>query len=234
MTFPLKAVQLGYSFSFGTPPLLRDLNFEVRPGEVLAIVGPSGSGKTTLCHCMSGIIPLILGGTMTGDVQLHGVSTRKLTPARIAQCLGIVFQNPETQLFFSEVADEIAFGPENLCVPPFIIEKRIDEALEKVGLPGFRGRNPHELSGGEKQRLALAAVLSLDPSILIFDEVTAHLDQDGTHRIRAIIKSLKQEGRTIVMVDHDPHQLEVADRILLLKDGTLRNVLDHDELVAIL
>ncbi len=221
MISPVIARDLGFSFPGRAEPLFAGINLEVRGGEVVAIVGLSGSGKTTLCYCLSGIIPLIREGTMTGQVLLKGVPTRELTLPQVATRLGIVFQNPDTQLFFPVVADEVAFGPENLCLPPDEIEERIGRVLEKVGMEGFGARNPHQLSGGQKQRIALAAVLSLDPEILIFDEALSQLDQEGRGRIKDVIIALKREGRAVVMVEHNPDNLDVADRVMLLKDGKL-------------
>ncbi len=228
MTGPLVARNLGFAFPGEDAPLFAGINLEVKRGEVVAVVGLSGSGKTTLCYCLSGIIPLIREGCMTGEVFLDEISTRELTLPQVATRLGIVFQNPDTQLFFPRVADEIAFGPENLCLPPEEIEQRIGRGLEKVGMEDFRARNPHHLSGGQKQLIALAAVLSLDPEILIFDEAMSQLDEEGRGRIKELILALKGEGRAIVMVEHNPANLDVADRVMLLKDAELAEM-DRDE-----
>lgn len=188
---------------------------------MVAIVGLSGCGKTTLCHCLSGIIPHLMNGEMKGEVLIDGTPSTELTPPQIATRLGVVFQNPDTQLFFPTVEDELAFGPENLCFPPQRIKHTIDRVLEKVGLEGFHQRNPHELSGGQKQLVALAAVLSLDPDILILDEVTSQLDRQGKERVLRLIGALRDEGRAVVMVEHNPDNLKIADRVKLLSEGSL-------------
>ncbi len=221
---PLTVRGLGFSFPGASTPLFSDVDLEVKRGETVAIVGLSGSGKTTLCYCLSGIIPLIREGNMTGEVLLYGTPTREMTLPQVATRLGIVFQNPDTQLFFPRVDDEVAFGPENLCLPPGEIWERIHETLERVGMKDFQAKNPHRLSGGQKQRVALAAVLSLDPEILIFDEAMSQLDEEGRDRIKELISSLKREGRAIVMVEHNPDNLDVSDRTMLLRDGKLVEV----------
>ncbi len=221
MSAPLRIRDLAYFFCGQDRPLFSGVNLAVRAGEVVGIVGLSGSGKTTLCHCMSGIIPLIRGGDMHGEVLLGETSTRDLTPPRVATRLGIVFQNPDTQLFFPRVEDEVAFGPENLCVPVEEIDRRVSRALHTVGLQEFRERNPHRLSGGEKQLVALASVLSLQPEILIFDEALSQLDAEGRKRILALIEQMRDQGKAVVMVEHNPDNLGVADRTMLLHDGEL-------------
>ncbi|MFO8060789.1 MAG: ABC transporter ATP-binding protein [Bacillota bacterium] len=221
MISPVVARNLGFSFPGEDDPLFAGIDLEVRRGEVVAVVGLSGSGKTTLCYCLSGIIPLIREGRMAGRVTLNGTCTRDMSLPQVATTLGIVFQNPDTQLFFPVVADEIAFGPENLCLPPEEIEERIGLVLQKVGMERFRHRNPHQLSGGQKQLIALAAVLSLDPEILILDEVMSQLDAEGRGRIRQLIGMLRDEGRAVVMVEHNPDNLDVADRVMLLRGGRL-------------
>ncbi len=222
LDYPLAARGLTFSFPDAGEPLFSGVDLRVRSGEVVTIMGLSGSGKTTLCHCLSGIIPLIRPGQMSGDVLVEGVSTRQLTVPEVASRLGIVFQDPDTQLFFPAVEDEIAFGPENLCVPPAEIELTVQRVMHTVGLPEeLRHRNPHHLSGGQKQLVALASVLSLQPQILIFDEVMSQLDADGKKRIRRLIRELAGEGKAVVTVEHDPDNLDIADRVKVLHDGQL-------------
>ncbi|ACB83932.1 energy-coupling factor ABC transporter ATP-binding protein [Natranaerobius thermophilus] len=221
MSFPVEINNLGFRFPSNSSDLLQNINLKVKEGEVLAIVGLSGCGKSTLCYCISGIIPLIKQGVMEGEVLINGRSTQELSLSQIATNLGIVFQNPETQLFSPTVEDEIAFGPENLCFARDAIEKRVDESLKKVGMEQQRYKNPHHLSGGQKQLIALASVLSLNPKILIFDEAMSKLDPDGKKMIKDLIIDLKNEGRTIIMVEHDMANLNIADRVKLLDGGKL-------------
>ena len=136
----------------------------------------SGIGKSTLCYCLSGIIPHVYGGVMEGQVYLNGRDTRDLTLPQIATTLGIVFQNPDNQLFSFTVEDEVAFGPENLCLPPEEIEHRITDALKKVGMSEFRHANPQQLSGGQRQLIALASVLTTAGNSFFDDHVANRLD----------------------------------------------------------
>ncbi|MBA1334484.1 MAG: ABC transporter ATP-binding protein [Firmicutes bacterium] len=219
MSYPLEVHNLYYSYPDGKGDILKGINLKAEEGEILAIVGLSGSGKSTLCYCLSGIIPHIFGGEMRGEVLIYGESTGKLKVPEIATRLGIVFQDPDTQLFSPTVEDEIAFGPENLCIDREEIGKRIDAALMQVRMEEFRFGSPNHFSGGQKQLIALASVLSLKPDILIFDEVMSQIDTEGRRAIKEIIKELKSAGKTVIMVEHDWGNLDIADRVLLLKDG---------------
>jgi energy-coupling factor transport system ATP-binding protein len=221
VTLPIVVKDLSFQYENDATKILRHLNLSVDKGEIVAIVGLSGIGKSTLCYCLSGIIPHVYGGIMEGEVLLNGKSTRDLTLPAIATTLGIVFQNPDHQLFSFSVEDEIAFGPENLCVPKEEITRRIDEVLEKVGMKEFRHASPHQLSGGQRQLIALAAVLSLQPEILIFDEAMSQIDIYGKKMVKEMILRLQAEGKTIVMIEHDLENLQIADRVLVLKGGKL-------------
>jgi energy-coupling factor transport system ATP-binding protein len=135
--------------------------------------------------------------------------------------LGIVFQDPDTQLFSPTVEDELAFGPENLCIERDEIDIRIENSISQVGMENYRLDSPNHLSGGQKQLVALASVLSLKPEILILDEAMAQIDAEGRKLIKETIRSLKETGKTLVLVEHDMENLDIADRILVLKDGKL-------------
>ncbi|OWZ83836.1 energy-coupling factor ABC transporter ATP-binding protein [Natranaerobius trueperi] len=213
--------RLWFKFTEQDDYLLKDINLQVNSGEVVAIVGLSGSGKSTLCYCISGIIPLIKKGIIDGEVLIKGKSTKKVDISQVSTNLGIVFQNPDTQLFSPTVEDEIAFGPENMCFSREEIDKRVTSSLKKIGMEDFRFKNPKSLSGGQKQLIALASVLSLDPEILIFDEAMSQLDQNGKKMINELIATLRQEGKTIIMVEHDLDNLHMADRVKLLRTGEL-------------
>jgi energy-coupling factor transport system ATP-binding protein len=221
MTTPLEVSGLWYRYP-GGEDVLRGVNLTAERGEVLAIVGLSGSGKSTLCYCLSGIVPHIYSGNMRGEVLIYGMPTTLMKIPEIATRLGIVFQEPDTQLFSPTVEDEVAFGPENLCLSREKIGERLELALKQVGMEDFRLSSPSRLSGGQKQLIALASVLSLDPEILIFDEAMSQIDKQGKAAIKEVIKGLKGRGKTIVMIEHDFENLDVADRVLLLRDGVLQ------------
>jgi energy-coupling factor transport system ATP-binding protein len=222
MTKPIEIIDLWYGYPGGKEEVFKGINLVVERGEVLTIVGLSGSGKSTLCYCISGIVPHIYKGNLRGTVYINGIPSVKMKIPEIATRLGIVFQEPDTQLFSPTVEDEIAFGPENLCLPREVIGERIETALAQVGMEDFRFSSPNQLSGGQKQLIALASVLSLDPEILIFDEVMSQIDDQGKAAIKKVIAGLKDRGKTIVMIEHDFDNLDVADRVLLLRDGVLQ------------
>jgi len=201
--------------------ILNGINLRVCQGEVLAIVGLSGNGKSTLCYALNGIIPNIYKGDLKGSVKIMGRTLKDISIVRLATIVGVVFQDPDTQLFSPTVEDEIAFGPENLCLPRKEIGMRIDRVLELTGMVSYRYENPNNLSGGEKQLVALGAVLSLEPDILVFDEAMAQIDKDGKKRIKKVIRKLKDDGKTIIIIDHDFNNLDIADRVVLLKNGKL-------------
>ncbi|HKL74951.1 MAG TPA: ABC transporter ATP-binding protein [Halanaerobiales bacterium] len=222
MRLLLSTQNLSFGYKNNNEKILKNINLNLYKGEILAILGLSGSGKTTLCHCLSGIIPHIYEGELKGEVQIKGKSILDLDLPKIAEYIGIVFQNPETQVFFPVVEDELAFGPENLCISREEIGKRIENILSLLGKENLRYKKTKHLSGGEKQLTVLASVLALEPEILIFDEVMSQIDTKGKKLIKEIIILLKEKGKTIVMVEHDLENAEIADRKLLLKNGRLK------------
>lgn len=203
--------------------LLKDINLKVNKGEILAIVGLSGIGKSTLCYSMCGIIPHVYKGDILGEVRVKNKLISEMKIPEIASQIGIVFQDPDSQLFSPTIEDEIAFGPENLCLPRDEIGKRIEKVLDCIGMQDKRYDSPNNLSGGQKQLVALGAVLSLEPDILVFDEAMAQIDTKGKKQIKKVITELKSEDKTIIMVEHDFSNLDIADRIVLLKDGRLKD-----------
>lgn len=218
---PLVVRDLSFRYKDSTGFLFRDINFSLSPGEVLGLMGLSGSGKSTLCYCLNGIIPHVLPGEMQGDVLIRGQSTLSLNLPTISTMIGMVMQDPDSQLFSPTVEDEVAFGPENLCLSPKEIGLRIEEALTLVGMERYRYANPHQLSGGEKQLIALAAVLTLRPDILIFDEALAQLDDNNKHKVQDIISKLQAASKSIILIDHEFGNLTQANRIVVLKGGGL-------------
>ncbi|MFZ5969089.1 MAG: energy-coupling factor ABC transporter ATP-binding protein [Bacillota bacterium] len=221
MIYPLEIMDLHFRYREHDREILKGVNVKVDRGEVLAIVGLSGSGKSTLCYCMCGVVPHIYHGKMDGQVKIFGIPTDQMKMPAISTKVGIVYQDPDTQLFSPTIEDEIAFGPENLCIHPLEIDQRIHRALQQVDMETYRFENPNHLSGGQKQLIAIASVLSLEPDILIFDEIMSQIDEKGKARIKETISSLKRDGKTIVMIEHDLHNLDIADRTMILKKGKL-------------
>lgn len=219
----LEGINLSFRYP-GSPILFRQVDIHVEEGECVVLMGPSGCGKSTLCHILSGIIPRSIEGEIKGEVLLFEEDIRNLTLARTVQQVGVVFQNPDSQLFSPTVEDEVAFGPENLCLPREEIGKRIERALNVVKMSAYRMAGPQDLSDGQKQLVAIAAVLSLEPRALIFDEALSHLDSQYTLTAKEIIRTQKKLGRAILMVEHDLENLDVADRVCQFEDGRIREV----------
>lgn len=204
--------------------LLRDVDLTLFPGELSALVGPSGCGKSTLCLALAGIVPRQLPGQVAGKILLAGQDLGGLSLPQVASNLGILFQDPQSQLFLPWVRRELAFGPENLCLPQAEIRLRLEGMAARLGIEKLLAANPNQLSGGEQQLVALAAVLALAPKILILDEVSAQLDPDTRRRILAILAELLAEGLAVLMVEHDLQQLALARHIYLLKEENLSEI----------
>jgi len=200
---------------------LKHISFSIDEGEIVLLTGPSGSGKTMLLYCLSGVIPHCLNmRTYTGAVYINGVEISKTALSEITKMLGIVLQNPTAQIFGRTVEEDMAFGLENLCVGRDEIKRRIDETLKLVDLEKYRESDPFSLSGGERQRVAIGSTLVMKPDILLLDEPTSNLDSRGTKGVIQTIERLKEEKKTVVLVERNiEHIMPVVDRIIALYDG---------------
>ena len=203
-------------------PVLDNLNFCLDAATITAVIGLSGCGKTTLCHCLCGIIPNVLEGHMDGSILIKNENIRGKSLSELAPTIGLVMQNPDDQLVCTTVEDEVAFAMENMAFTPKEIKARVDEILKFMNLELYRYKNPNQLSGGQKQLVSVAAVLALDPEIIIFDEPMSHLDDFGRELISNIIKHLKEMGKTIIVVEHNFRLLDFADNWLLLDKGKIK------------
>jgi energy-coupling factor transporter ATP-binding protein EcfA2 len=214
---------VSYRYPAGERMALADLDLSVNRGEIIGIVGPTGAGKTTLCLAMNGIVPQFFGGEFFGAVHIADLDAIETPTSRLAHHVGMVFEDPDTQITATTVADEVAFALENLKVPTLEIGRRVGEALGAVGLAGHEAKHPANLSGGQKQRLSIASALALSPDIIVLDEPTSQLDPVATAEVFAILKRLNQEnGLTVVVASHASEELaEIAHRILLLADGRI-------------
>ena len=198
-------------------PVLNDINVSIEAGEWVAIVGANGSGKTTFArHCNALLLP------SHGEVLIDAKNTSKADHLpEIRSRIGMVFQNPEDQIVATIIEEDTAFGPENLAVKPAEIRERVFNALGRVKMLDEKDRPPHLLSAGQKQRVALAGVLAMQPECLIFDESTAMLDPRGRQDVLAEMQSLHERGVTVLFITHFMEEAQRADRILVLKDGSL-------------
>jgi energy-coupling factor transport system ATP-binding protein len=200
---------------------LRGVNLDVARGEFVVVMGPTGAGKTTLAKCLNRIVPSFHAGRLDGDVIIEGKRLERESVADLAGVVGFVSQDFEAQLFATNAAQEIVFGMEQLGVAAGEMAERLAVALRTVGLEGFDRRDPATLSGGEKQRLAIAAVLALRPRVLVFDEPTTDLDPEGKLQFFDVLAAMRREGSTIVLVEHEIGAAERADRLVLMEGGRI-------------
>ena len=226
MTEPAIAIQdLSYRYRGTKENAIEAINLELERGEFLVLMGPTEAGKSTLATCINGLIPHFHKGKLEGNVVVCGKNTRDHTVSQMAEDVGLVFQDFEAQLFSTSVELEVAFGPENFAVPREEIGERIAESLAYVGLSDFRHRPPSTLSGGQKQKLAVASVLALQPKVLVMDEPTTDLDPISKMGIFEITNRLRQRSDlTLLVVEHETEEVLQASRIALLKDGQLVKV----------
>ncbi len=210
-----------YTYANGRHPALRQVNWQVDAGEFVLITGASGSGKSTLLRLLNGLVPHFTGGKLTGQALVAGQDVVAVGPAVMSRTVGFVRQTPEAQSVLDRVAAEVAFGLENQAVPAAEMRARVDEALAWLGLEALRHRLIHELSGGEQQKVAIAAALALRPSLLALDEPTSQLDPAAAADLLAILRRLQMElGLTVVLAEHRLDRvLDFGARLLHLADG---------------
>lgn len=202
---------------------LDGVSLDVEKGEFVTLLGPNGSGKSTICMMLDGLVPHAVAGTLEGAVEVFGLDVRLHSVAELATKVGIVFQEPESQLFNMSVEEEVAFGPENLAVPRDEIQARVEWALELVGMKGYNSRSPFSLSGGQKQRVAIASAISMRPDMLVLDEPAYALDPVGRTELYSVLRDLKEKhGMTVVLAERDAEEASIfSDRIVLMKSGKI-------------
>lgn len=225
---PLRIDRLSFRYRNRPQPALEDVSLQAEAGQVLLVAGASGCGKSTLIRCINGLIPRSYKGELRGQVYLYGRSTQGMTLPQISQIVGTLLQDPEKQILGSRVENEVAFGLENLGQPREEILARVDEALRYLGLEHLRRRETFYLSGGEKQKVALAGVLAMRPSILVLDEPLANLDPASAAEALRLIRRLADEGKTVIIVEHRVEDvLKIQpEKALFLEDGRVRYVGD--------
>ena len=200
---------------------LDGVSLDVEKGEFVTILGPNASGKSTICMMCNGLIPHALPGDLEGTVEVFGMDVRREHVAGLATKVGMVFQEPESQLFCMSVEEEVAFGPENIAIPRDEIMERVEWALETVGMKGYNDRSPFSLSGGQKQRVAIAAALSMRPDMLVLDEPAYALDPVGRTELYSVLRALKERhGMTVLLAERDAEEAaSFSDRIVLMESG---------------
>ncbi|MFO7663341.1 MAG: ABC transporter ATP-binding protein [Chloroflexota bacterium] len=217
--------EVTYHYPRATAPALADLSLEIPTGQLCAVIGANGAGKSTLCYTLAGFVPHFYRGELAGSITVAGIDVAQSSLAELAGHVGLVFSNPFNQITGARftVADEVAFGLENLGVPPDEMRARIDNILHFAGLYEERERSPFALSGGQQQRLAIASVLVMQPRVIVLDEPTSQLDPVGAKEVFSVLHELAAANEsTIVMAEHKLEWIAVfADRVLVLKDGRL-------------
>lgn len=222
---------LGFRFDAAARPALEDVSLSLAPGERVALVGPNGAGKSTLLLHAAGVLPEPGAGESRGEVRLFG----EPLDAKARRHVGLLFQDPDDQLFCPTVGEDVAFGPAQLGVRGDDLARRVDDALRRVGLPGFASREPHRLSGGEKKRVALAGLLAYEPRLLVFDEPTAGLDPRARRQLIELVLALEA---TCLFATHDLAFVAescartiVIDGGRIVADGATATILFDDDLM---
>ena len=206
------------SFSYQNNKVFKNLSFSIKKGEYLCIIGKNGSGKSTLAKLLAGLI-----FQQEGNIKISGYNTKnKKDLLKIRKLIGIIFQNPENQIITTSVFDEVVFGLENLATPGKNIKEIAEKSLKSVSLLEYKDRLTCQLSGGEKQRLAIASVLAMGTEILIFDEATSMLDPIGKKQVLKHMKELNSQGKTIIHITHDRNDILEATEVIVLSKGEIK------------
>ncbi|HXR35231.1 MAG TPA: energy-coupling factor transporter ATPase [Candidatus Binataceae bacterium] len=208
-----------FTYRSGQHPALDGISLAQRRGEMVGVMGGSGAGKSSLAKCFNAIIPGFEAGTFQGTVRVCGRGIIGSRVCDMAPTVGMVFQDFEAQLFSTNVAHEVAFAMEQVGLPPAEIRARMGPALAAVGLAGFEDRDPTSLSGGEKQRLAIASVLAVQPSIVVLDEPTTDLDPEGRGEVFDLVRQMRDRGLSLLIIEHETEEMRECDRIIVLRDA---------------
>jgi energy-coupling factor transporter ATP-binding protein EcfA2 len=220
---PLVSVRnLSFRYSGASALALSAVNFEIESGEFVLLTGPSGSGKSTLLRAMNGLVPHFYGGDFSGEVRVGGVNTKNSEVSKLAEISGLVFSDPESQLVSLDVESDVAFGPQNLGLEKCEILNRVNESISQVGIENLRHKPPHELSGGEQQKAAVASILSIRPKILVLDEPAANLDPLSATSLMELLGELNSKGTTVLIAEHRTTLVApYASRVLAMDSGRL-------------
>ncbi len=229
----IETKNISYTYPDGSKAL-QDVSLEVQKGEFIGLLASNGSGKTTLLRCVNGLIK-----PQVGEVTIDGEPISKLPQKSLFQRIGMVFQNPNDQLFASTVAEDVAFGPSNMGLPKDEVKSRVDEALKAVGMEGLGKKSIHNLSFGQQKRVCIAGALAMQPEVLLLDEPTAGLDPMGEHKIMELLQRLNSErGLTIVMATHMVdmvplfiNRIYILSRGKVLREGTPEKVFSDPDMI---
>ncbi len=212
----IRVSNLAYHYMSNTA-VLNNINLSINEGEYIALLGPNGCGKTTLIRHFNALLQ-----PTSGEVMVAGLNTRNAKNIKeIRRLIGMIFQNPDNQIVGMSVEEDIAFGPGNLGLSVQEMRTRVDKAMEMTGLTDLAKRSPHTLSGGQKQLLAMAGLLAMEPKLIALDEPTASLDQEGKQTVLGLIKELNARGMAIIHVTHNLEEAALADRVLVMDKGEM-------------
>ncbi|MEK7633264.1 MAG: ABC transporter ATP-binding protein [Patescibacteria group bacterium] len=214
--------------------ILDSINLEIKENDFVAILGKNGSGKTSLTYCINGLIPHAIPGKLSGSVFIDGKNTKKISIGEISKKVGTVFQDPDLVIFNLTVEEEVSFGVYNLKLN--LPNERVKKALKTVGLEGFEKRDPQSLSGGQKQLLCIACVLAMGTDYIILDEPISNLDYLNAQLVYEILKSLHQQGKTIIVIEHDTNMVWanstktiILDNHQIVKSGLTKQILKNNQ-----
>jgi len=221
-----------FSYSGSNKPAIKDIDLNVEQGEFLLVTGPTGGGKSTLLRLFNGLIPRFYTGRFTGDVIIGGMNTKSTEVSHISATVAMVFQSPEDQMVGATVERDVAFACENRCMAPEELRRRVDMALLELGIDGIRKRPPEEISGGEKQLVAVASAVASGAHVLVLDEPTAELDAESAGILFVLLRKLHEEGMTVVVAEHRLEGLlPIASRAVVLDGGQVVADIGPRELV---
>lgn len=215
---------VSFTYAYGERPALQNVSLTLEEGQLYGVVGTNGSGKSTLCQLLRGIVPFFHDGDLEGSVEVLGRPLLEWDEWRLSTSIGCVFENPFTQIsgIKETVFEEIGFGLENLGVERDVIFRRVEETLGELELWSIAHKNPNDLSGGQRQKVAFASIIAMDAPAIVIDEPTSQLDPEATEMIFDAIQRLRSRGKTIVLAEHKIDQLaRIADRLVVLHDGRL-------------
>ena len=226
--------KLSFQYVGANTRSLIDVNLNIKEGEFILVLGRSGCGKSTLCRALNGLIPHFYGGRISGHVTVDGKDTRYHTPSDYANLVGMVFQDPENQLVMTNVENEMAFGMENMCVPTETMKERVQQYSEYLDLKRYLTRFIPELSGGEKQKVAMASILAMRPKYIVLDEPTSQLDGDNAVMFLEFLKQMNRElGISVILVEHRVERcIDYPDRIIMMDQGTILKDGPRDEMIG--